>query len=142
MTVEMAVVTPVVLVVALALANLMWFVLLCARFDQVALDEVVAHGVAPMGAAGADAAAREVEGAIREAMGEARCDVAVEATRLRDEPEASFATAPLLVRFTCRMTYRPVPSGTNVAGVDLGAPLELAHERELVVDVYRGGVVV
>ena len=46
------------------------------------------------------------------------------------------------MRFTCRMAYRPVPSGANVAGVDLGAPLELEHERELVVDVYRGGAVV
>ena len=49
MTVELAVVVPVTIVVALIVLNLMWFVDACAAFDQAALDAVVAHGVSPAG---------------------------------------------------------------------------------------------
>ena len=60
MTVELAVVTPVVIVVALVVLNLMWFIEACAAFDQAALDAVVSHGVAPAGEQSQLAAVDEV----------------------------------------------------------------------------------
>ena len=48
-TVEMAVVAPVMLVVALIVYNVMVFAAAAARFDRVAPDIVLAHGVAPTG---------------------------------------------------------------------------------------------
>ena len=42
MTVELAVLVPVVIVVALIVANLMEFVDACAAFDRLSLDEVIA----------------------------------------------------------------------------------------------------
>ena len=47
--VEMAVVAPVMLVLALIVYNVMMFVSATARFDRVAPDVVLAHGVAPAG---------------------------------------------------------------------------------------------
>ena len=44
MTVELAVLVPVVIVVALIVANLMEFVDACAAFDRLSLDEVIAEG--------------------------------------------------------------------------------------------------
>ena len=50
MCVEMAVLLPVTLVIALAVLNLARYAELCARFDRVALDAVVACGASPSGA--------------------------------------------------------------------------------------------
>ncbi len=46
-TVEMAVVTPVLLVLALIVYNVMIFASAVARFDRVVPDIVLAHAVAP-----------------------------------------------------------------------------------------------
>lgn len=48
-TVEMAVVTPVLLVLALIVYNVMVFASAVARFDRVVPDIVLAHAVAPGG---------------------------------------------------------------------------------------------
>lgn len=48
-TVEMAVVTPVLLVLALIVYNVMVFAGAVARFDRVVPDIVLAHAVAPSG---------------------------------------------------------------------------------------------
>ena len=48
-TVEMAVVTPVLLVLALVAYNIMIFAGAVARFDRVVPDIVLAHAVAPGG---------------------------------------------------------------------------------------------
>jgi hypothetical protein len=48
---------------------------------------------------------------------------------------------PALTRFTCTLATRPWPSAFVMAGVRYEAPLVLRHERTLVVDRYRSGVV-
>ena len=48
-TVEMAVVIPVLLVLALIVYNIMLFVAATARFDRIAPDIVAAHAVSPSG---------------------------------------------------------------------------------------------
>lgn len=160
MTVELAVMVPVVLVVALVVMNLMDYVEACAAFDQASLDAVVAHGVAPSGEQSLTAAVAEVESALTEAVGrEGRCSVEVRAESVmegesEDEPgggsdpdaesesDSSFIVSPLLTRFVCTLTYSPWPKTLRLPGITLEAPLALTHERELVVDRYRPGVVV
>lgn len=142
MTVELAVLVPVIVVVALAVVNLMSFSELCARFDRVAPDAVLAHGVSPSGAAEGLAGAEEVSGAIRAGLGTESCEVEV---RIEDASRqgtgAMLDLAAGTVRYVCTMRYRPWPSTVSIAGVGYKAPALLAHERAVVVDRYRAGVV-
>ena len=143
MTVELAVVTPVVIVVALVVLNLMGFVEACAAFDQVALDAVVAHGVAPSGEQSEGRAASEVRSAIEELLGrEDRCEVEVRAEAVgMGTTSSGLVMSPLLTRYVCTLTYRPWPRLLRMPGVTYEAPLALRHECELVVDRFRPGVV-
>lgn len=143
MTVELAVVTPVVIVVALVVLNLMGFVEACAAFDQVALDAVVAHGVAPSGEQSEGRAASEVRSAIEELLGrEGRCEVGVRAEAVgMGATSSGLVMSPLLTRYVCTLTYRPWPRLLRMPGVTYEAPLALRHECELVVDRFRSGVV-
>lgn len=144
MTVELAVVAPVVIVVALIVLNLMGFVEACAAFDRVALDAVVAHGVAPAGEQSEVSAVEEVRSALAAALGrEDRCEVEVssEAASASASP-TTFVISPLHTRYVCTLVYRPWPRRLRLPGITYEAPLALRHTRELVVDRYRSGVVV
>ena len=144
MTVELAVLVPVVIVVALIVANLMEFVDACAAFDRLSLDEVIAEGVSPTGEQGVAASVAAVEEALRVALGrEGSCDVEVRAERVSaGEGESLLSVASLLTRYTCTLVFRPWPRELRLPGITYSAPLELRHERTLVIDRYRPGVVV
>ena len=43
--------------------------------------------------------------------------------------------------YTCTMHYEPWPTSLSIAGVSLGAPTTLSHERAVTVDPWRPGVV-
>lgn len=144
MTVELAVLVPVVIVVALIVANLMEFVDACAAFDRLSLDEVIAEGVSPAGEQNVTASVAAVEDALRAALGrEGSCDVEVRAERVSaGEGVGLLSVAPLLTRYTCTLVFRPWPRELRLPGITYSAPLELRHERTLVIDRYRPGVVV
>ena len=117
MVVEMAVVTPVILVVALAVAP---------------AGEATDAGQGRAMAAGLEesmAGIRGVEGSVR---AESAWESAGEGV--------GFSFAPHLTRYVCTMTYSPWPAGFSVAGVGAGVPFALEHERVFVVDRYRSGV--
>ncbi len=144
MCVEAAIVLPVVLVCALIVYNLMLFIDVCAAFDRISLNAVVTQGVAPSGEQGIAASVRAVEEAIASSLGrEANCEVEVTAQKL-DEPasNSAFVISPFLTRFTCTLRFRPWPRLMRMPGITLEAPLCLVHERTLVVDRFRPGVVV
>lgn len=144
MTVELAVLVPPAIVVALIVYNLMCFIDACAAFDRLSLDAVVAHGVAPSGTQAQDTAASEVESAIVSALGrESSCEVNVSVEDVDSgEHASSFVVSPLLRRFVCTLTFKPWPRYLRMPGITLEAPLALSHERSLVIDRYRPGVVV
>lgn len=144
MVVELAVMVPVALVVALVVFNLMGFIEACAAFDQVALDAVVAHGVASAGEQTQVASVEEVRAALAEGLGRKdTCEVEVSAEGFSAGSQGgSFVISPLLTRYTCTLYYHPWPRFLRMPGITLEAPLSLRHERQLVVDRYRPGVVV
>lgn len=142
MTVELAVLVPVVLVVALVGVNLMEFVALCARFDRASLDAVTSHGVSPAGCQSQVGATEEVREALELAMGSAPCELLVSAERVDGAGGGtSFAISPFLTRYTCTMAFAPWPRELRLPGISLTAPALLSHSRELVVDGFRPGVV-
>lgn len=142
-TVEMAVVAPVLIVLALIVFNLMVYACAVARFDRVAPDIAIAHGVSPVG--GEDAGTASAVATIEAKLGDAMegCDVEVEVS-VGDGPAEEVGMLSLvgaLRTFTCTLRYRPWPSALSIAGVDLGAPAVLVHELEVTVDPWRPGVV-
>jgi len=141
MAVELAVLVPVVLVVALVILNLMRFVGACAVFDRASLDAVVSHGVAPAGEQTSLVAVDEVRGCIEAALNDKSCEAEVRAESLSGDGTGTFSLVSHLTRYTCTLVYRPWPTSIRLPGITYQAPLSLRHERTLVVDRYRPGVV-
>lgn len=141
MAVELAVLVPVVLVVALVILNLMRFVGACAVFDRVSLDAVVSHGVAPAGEQTNLVAVDEVGSCVKDALDDESYEVEVRAESLSGDGTGVFSLASHLTRYTCTLVYRPWPTSLRLPGITYQAPLSLRHERTLVVDRYRPGVV-
>lgn len=143
-TVEMAVTVPVLLVLGLIAYNLLTFGAATARFDRVAPDLVIAHGVSPVG--GGDAPSRTAAETIREEIEKAMEGYDVEVTVTWEDSGILGGGSPLalvgsLRTFRCEMRYKPWPSGLTLAGVEMGAPAALTHTRDVVVDPWRPGVV-
>lgn len=143
-TVEMAVVVPVLLVLALIVYNIMLFVAATARFDRIAPDIVAAHAVSPSGEGdgSADDGVSVIESQIEGAM--AGYDVEIEVTCTEGGASSGDDLLALiggLRTYRCSMRMRPWPSSLSIAGVDLGAPVALAHHRDVTVDPWRPGVV-
>ena len=143
-TVEMAVVTPVLVVLALIVYNLMVFSSAVARFDRVVPDIVIAQGVSP----GTDDDGEAVIDASDAILGELEdamegYGLTIEVTRSEGDGSngTSFELVGALVTYTCTMSYTPWPSSFTIAGIDLGAPLTLTHERAVTIDPWRSGVV-
>ena len=138
-TVELAALMPVVIVVALTTYNLARYVALCATFDRVSYDAVIAQGVAPSGTQTSIVAAGEVGRCIESALDTpTTCSVEVSAERVGMSGE----TRGLFLSPRCTLVFRPWPSTFTIAGVAYDSPLALRHERALVVDRYRPGVVI
>lgn len=145
MVVELAVVLPVCIVVALVVFNLCRFVEACATFDRVAPDAVIAQGVSPAGEQSSLSAAGQVQSSIQSALDMSTCEVSVQLSGAPQDvagPGIGFSVSPLLTTFTCTLRYRPWPGSFVIAGVVFSPPVALTHTRTLVVDRYRPGVVV
>lgn len=143
-TVEMAVVVPVLLVLALIVYNIMLFVAATARFDRIAPDIVAAHAVSPSGES--DGSTDDGVGVIESQIEGAMAGYGVEIEVTCTEGGASSGDDLLtliggLRTYRCSMRMRPWPSSLSIAGVDLGAPVALAHHRNVTVDPWRPGVV-
>lgn len=141
--VEMAVVAPVMVVLALIVYNVMVFSAATARFDRVAPDVVLAHGVSPEGGEGAGtaSAARTVEAQLAAAMEGYDVEVEVRVDEAGEGGGSVLSLVGSLRTYSCTMRYAPWPSGFSIASVSLGAPVFLTHERAVTVDPWRPGVV-
>lgn len=143
MAVELAVLMPVIVVVALVVYNLGRFVCVCAAFDRISLDAVLAQGVSPQGSQTQLAAVDAVRNSIVESLDAGgTCNVDVRAEKLGKSGLAGeLSMRAHLTRFTCTLTFKPWPSSFVLAGVAYDAPIALHHTRSLVVDRYSPGVV-
>ena len=142
-TVEMAMITPVLLVLALIVYNVMIFAGAVARFDRVVPDIVLAHAVAP-GGEGDDSAvdaSATVQAQIQDAMEGYELQVEVSSEQGTATDGGLLSLSGTFRTYTCTMHYEPWPSSLSIAGVSLGAPAVLTHERAVAVDPWRPGVV-
>ena len=143
-TVEMAVVTPVLLVLALIAYNVMIFAGAVARFDRVVPDIVLAHAAAPGGEGDESSidASATVQAQIQNAMEGYDLQVEVSSEQGTASSDGGLLSLSGTFRtYTCTMHYEPWPSSLSIAGVSLGAPAVLTHERAVTVAPWRPGVV-
>lgn len=144
--VELAIVAPIMLVMALVVLNLMIFVGACARFDRLAPDIVIAQGVSPgadeEGTAVTDASTL-IEDELRACMEGYGVDVCVKAVEGAPGGNSGglFDLSAMLKSYSCTMVYKPWPRVLSIAGVNSGSPLEISHERTVTVDPWKPGVV-
>ena len=142
MSVELAVVLPVALVVALTIVNIMTYLGYCARFDRASLDAVIAHGVSPAGIQSNLSSVEAIRSSLEEVFADAPAvSVEVSAAPISSPTSLLVTLAPYLTRITCTMRFVPWPRHLRIAGVVMDAPFALEHSRSLVVDRYRPGVV-
>ena len=143
-TVEMAMITPVLLVLALIVYNVMIFAGAVARFDRVVPDIVLAHAVAP-GGEGDDSvvdASATVQAQIQDAMEGYELQIEVSSEQGTAATDGGLLSLSGTFRtYTCTMRYEPWPSSLSIAGFSLGVPAVLTHERAVTVDPWRPGVV-
>ena len=137
---ELAVVIPVVLVVALTVINLGFYLYACAAFDRIAPDMALAYGSAPAGEQDAASATRQIQEAIEDALNLPQVEVQVSAEPL-DWAQSGLAAslAPGRIRFVCTLSYRPIPSAFSIAGSAFVAPWVLEHRCSAVVDAGTVG---
>ena len=143
-TVEMAVVTPVLLVLALIVYNVMIFASAVARFDRVVPDIVLAHAVAPEGEGDERSidASVTVQTQILNAMEGYDLQIEVSSEQGAATSDGGLLSLSGTFRtYTCTMHYEPWPSSLSIAGLSLGAPAQLSHECAVTVDPWRPGVV-
>ena len=142
MAVELAVLIPVIVACALVVVNVMRYAELCARFDRVAPDAVLAHGVSPSGATSSLAGVDEVRSAIEHGMSPMACEVEVSVEDLMEGTSGALLDLSAgTTRFTCTLVFRPWPSSVSIAGVGYQAPASIRHEREIVIDRYRAAII-
>lgn len=130
-TVELAVVLPVAIAVALITVNALTFFGHCAAFDRAARQAICSYGAAPGSGQGHEEVRVQVRKAIERAMGGKGVKVDV-----RTQGELTGLT-----RFTATLRYTPTLFGVRLRDKVFGVSTPaLVHEIDLVVDCYRPGI--
>ena len=131
MTVELAIVMPVALIIAVIAVNIMAFAVSCAEFDRVARNAARTYAAAPAYEQTLDGCAAAVDNALSEALGEPNIETKVVANGSTQGYMSLFMT----------MEYRPTLFGLGLKDEVFGVPLPaMEHSIALVVDTYRPGM--
>ncbi len=146
MSVETALMLPILIVLAFVMSNVLLYVEACITFDRIAYDAVISQGVAPSGEQSTEHAAREIKACIEDALDRSStCNIEVTASevgRLSGTNDALFSVVPSLTSYECTLCFSPWGSSIQIAGFTFTFPIQLTHTRSFVVDRYRPGVVV
>lgn len=130
-TVELAVVLPVALIVAVIVVNALSFFGVCALADRVGNQTACALGSSPQAGESPRAVAARIETAITEQVAFDNVSVSVGA-----QSEEAGRT-----RFRVRLEYEPTLFGLGLRREIFGVAMPpLVHETQFVVDVYRPGM--
>ena len=133
MTMELAVALPVLLAVALIVANALTFLAQCAVFDRAAHEAVRVYAAAPAYRQSPAQSCALAETAIREALGSRNVEVSVTHSAAQRD----------LDRYTATLEFSPTLFGMGLRDQVFGIAMpRLAHTTEYVVDSYKPGVVV
>lgn len=144
MAVELMVVMPVVVALAIVALDCMVYFGDCARFDRVAGEAVRLHGASPSSAEyGASESLGEIQQEISRGMGNpsrlsfaVSCDGALVSGI--SEPGSIGSYLPQPRTYTCTLSFTPWPLASGAFGVQ---SIHMSHGKSYVVDPYRPGVI-
>lgn len=131
MTVELCVVFPVVIVIAVIATNALSFFGYCAEFDRVARNAVRTYATSLAYGESTDSAVSRVETALEEAMDASNLECDVSASR----NGLGYGSYEMTLRF------KPTLFGLGLHSEVFGVPLpELSHQSRLTVCPYKPGM--
>ncbi len=146
MAVEFALVTPVLIVVGLVVFSLAQYLYLINKFDHVCRQVIVVEGVSPQGDETQSSIDKHVEDIIKQHFIHKNIVVDVSSEYIdSDGKSRSYRSSPgigALKKYTCHMTYHPVFSDITLGYASSHGPFDMNYSVEVVVDPYRGGVLV
>lgn len=130
-TVELVVVLPVAIALAVIVVNALSFFGTCAAFDQLARQAICAYAPASDAGQGPAEVAALVESKLEEALGASNLSIEV---TVRGQ-------AGSYQRYSGRLSFAPTLFGLGLRDEVFGVSLpRLVHEADLTVDAYRPGV--
>lgn len=130
-TVELAVLFPVILIVAAILANALGFLNTCASFDRLTRQLVCAYGASPGSGQGAAEIASSIEAELEHSFDDPNVAVSVTVTSVDSGLEC----------YCAQLEYSPTLFGAGLRQEVFGVRLPaLFHESSLVIDRYQPGV--
>ncbi len=146
MAVEFAFVAPVLIVMGLVVFSLTQYLYLSNKFDHVCRQVIVVDGIAPQG----DESQNEINERIRSLIADQFKNDNVSVVVTSDFIDSSGVAhlpsdsriIPFLKKYTCTMEYRPIFSDIQLSFVRSRGPFVLKSTCEVVVDPYRGGILV
>ncbi len=146
MAVEFALVAPVLIVVGLVLFSLTQYLFLSNKFDHVCRQVIVVEGISPQGNESREDIDRNVQSLIAEKFQTSKVDISV-SSQYVDSKGASRSPSdlrliPFLKKYTCTMTYHPIFTDISAGHVSTHGPFTLEKTCEVIVDPYRGGILV
>lgn len=130
MAVELSIVFPIMIIVAVVLVNALSFASECARFDREARNAIRCEASTPAINEGYFGPASRIESALQSSFSASNESISVSASK-----SSLFTT-----RYECELMWSPTLFGigmkTSVFGVQL---FQLSHKCALSVDPYRAG---
>lgn len=131
MTVELCVVFPVAIILALIVVNAMTFFSYCAEFDRTARNSVRVNAAAPTHGEAPTSIVSKIEAELASSFSEDNLEVSVDSTTAGDG----------LATYRMTLDYSPTLFGMGLRSEVLGVPLpKLTHTSSLTVSPYRPGM--
>lgn len=130
-TVELAVVLPIAIALAVIMVNALSFFEACAAFDRLARQTICAYAPAPGAGQGPAEVAALVESELEEALGASNLSIEVTVRGQAGSYQC----------YSGRLSFAPTLFGLGLKDEVFGVSLpRLVHEVDLTVDAYRPGV--
>lgn len=130
MTVEMCVVFPVIIIIAVIITNSLGFASECASFDRMARNFVRVHAASPKISASTSELESQILSDLKEQFGRVNEDVTVTSTQ----------ESVTLRRYKCSLEWWPTLFGLGIKRSVFGISLpSIKHDCELLIGPYKPG---
>ena len=112
---------------------------MCSKFDRVAADQIIAHGISSSHSTDGGALENLTQKIKTALKCDDNCDIVVS---MEGEKEGIGNMVSVFPRYQVTLKYRPWPHTVRLPLVSLESPLYLTHTTSIAVSPYKSGVVI